>query len=71
MKQQWFKPFGWFYLPINFFGYVITLLAFAFMVPICMAIIRNGHSVSDDLYEIFLYGTCTSFWWKWIAEKTS
>ncbi len=71
MEQQWFKPFGWIYLPINFWGYVITLSAFAFMVPVFITIIRNGHSVSDDLYEIFVYGTCTTFWWKWIAEKTS
>jgi len=41
------------------------------MVPVCIAVVRNGHSVSDDLYEIFVYGTCTAFWWKWVAEKTS
>ena len=34
-----------------------------------MAVIRNGHSVSDNLYEIFVYVTCTAFWWKGIAEK--
>ncbi|MEP7142340.1 MAG: hypothetical protein ABI707_05705 [Ferruginibacter sp.] len=71
MKQLWFKKAGWLYLPIHPMGYTLTLLlAVIFMVPVTLAIIRNGHSVSDDLYEIFVYGTCTAFWWKWIAEKT-
>ena len=41
-----------------------------FMVPIIMALILNGHSISDDLYQIFVFGTCTAFWWKWVSEKT-
>lgn len=71
MKQQWFKTFGWIYLPIHPMGYVITLMAIIFMVPVCMAVVRNGHSVTDDLYSIFVFGTCTAFLWKWVAEKTS
>jgi hypothetical protein len=71
MKQIWFKRAGWIYVPIHAMGLVITLLAIIFMVPVCMAIVGNGHSISDDLYEIFVFGTCTAFWWKWIAEKTS
>ena len=71
MKNIWFKSFGWTYIPVHPFGILVTILAFLFMVPVCMAIVRNGHSVTDDLYEIFVYGSCTAFWWKWIAEKTS
>ncbi|MFN2439921.1 MAG: hypothetical protein ABR503_12030 [Chitinophagaceae bacterium] len=71
MKTIWFKKLGWVYIPIHFAGFVITLAAIIFLVPIYMAIIRNGHSVSDDLYDMFLYTTCTAFWWKWIADKTS
>jgi len=71
MKTIWFKRLGGFYLPVHFMGLFVTLAAIIFMVPVCMAIFRNGHSVSDDLYEIFVYGTCTAFWWKWIADKTS
>lgn len=71
MKTIWFKKFNWVYIPIHPAGYIITLLAITFMIPVCNAVIRNGHSVSDDLYEIFVYATCTAFWWKWIAEKTS
>lgn len=71
MKENWFRPLGWFYLPVHPMGYLVTLLALLFMVPVCGAVFRNGHSVSDDLYRIFVYGTCTAFWWKWVAEKTS
>jgi hypothetical protein len=67
----WFKRTGWLYLPISAAGVLVTLLAIIFLVPVYMAILRNGHSVSDDLYQLFVYTSCTAFWWKWIAEKTS
>lgn len=71
MKQLWFKQWGWLYLPIHPMGFITSLLAFLFMVPVCMAVIRSGHSITDDIYELFVYATCTAFWWKWVAEKTS
>lgn len=52
-------------------GVVVTILAVIFLVPVYIAIVCNGRSVSDDLYHMFIYTTCTAFWWKWIAEKTS
>lgn len=71
MKQIWFKKTRWLYIPIHPLGFTVTILAFVFMVPIVLAIDRNAHSVTDELYEFFVYGTCTAFWWKWVAEKTS
>ena len=71
MKQIWFRKSGWIYLPIHPMGIIITFMAIVFLVPVYMAVVRNGHSVSDDLYEMFVYTTCTTFWWKWVAEKTS
>ena len=72
MQQQiWFKKNGLIYIPTHPMGYVITLSAIIFMAPVIMAIVRNGHSVTDDLYEMFVYSTCPAFWWKWVAEKTS
>jgi len=62
MKQIWFKKFGWIYLPVHPMGILITFLAILFLVPVYMAIVRNGHSVSDDLYQMFVYTTCTAFW---------
>ena len=71
MKEIWFKKWGWFYLPVNIMGYIICLLAIIFMVPIVIAADRNAHSVTDELYNIFVFVTCTAFWWKWVAEKPS
>ncbi len=71
MKQNWFKKLVWIYLPTHPIGAVVTFFAILFLVPVYMAIVRNGHSVSDDLYQMFVYTTCTAFWWKWVAEKTS
>lgn len=71
MKEIWFKKWGWFYIPANMMGYIICLLAIIFMVPIVMAADRNAHSVTDELYIIFVFATCAAFWWKWVAEKTS
>lgn len=71
MKTTWFRKIGWIYLPVHPLGYLVSLFAILFMIPVCMAIVRNGHSVSDDLFQIFVYGTCTAFWWKWVAENNS
>lgn len=71
MNTTWFKRIGWTYLPVTFPGLAVTILAVVFLIPVYAAIVRNGHSVSDDLYHLFVYTTCTAFWWKWIAEKTS
>ena len=71
MKMRWFKPAGLLYLPVHPVGIAITVLAIVFLIPVYMAVVRNGHSVSEDLYHLFVYTTCTVSWWKWIAEKTS
>lgn len=71
MKNVWFKKTAWFYIPVHVMGYMATLLAIIFMVPVVIAADRSAHSVSDELYEIFVFATCTAFWWKWVADKTS
>jgi len=71
MKQHWFKKAGWIFMPVHPLGFAVTFLAILFMVPVVIAIDRNAHSVTDELYEIFVYATCTAFWWKWVAGKTS
>jgi hypothetical protein len=71
MKLLWFKRKGWVYIPIHPFGFIVSLLAIAFMVPVVITVDKTAHSVTDELYTIFIYATCTAFWWKWIADKTS
>ena len=69
--MKWFRKWSLIYLPVHPMGYLVTFAAVVFLVPVFMAIVRNGHSVTDDLYHMFVYVTCTAFWWKWIADKTS
>jgi hypothetical protein len=71
MQQVWFKRTGWVYIPVHVMGFVVTAAAIVFMIPIVIAVDRNAHSVTDELYQLFVFGTCTAFWWKWVAEKTS
>jgi hypothetical protein len=71
MNTTWFKKYGWTYIPVSVMGWMVTLAAIVFLVPVYMAVNRNSHSVSDELYQLFVYTSCTAFWWKWIAEKTS
>ena len=49
MKQTWFKKTGWVYIPVHPLGFLVTILAIAFMVPVIMAVDRNAHSVTDEL----------------------
>ena len=71
METIWFKRLGWLYVPIHFIGVLITLIAIMACVWFFIAIDRNSHSVSDTLINFFVYLSCTAFWWKWIADKTS
>jgi hypothetical protein len=71
MKTIWFKETGWTYVPVHFIGYLITLLAVLILVPVSMTVIRQGQSISHDIFQLFMYTSCTAFWWKWIAEKNS
>ncbi|PWU03880.1 MAG: hypothetical protein C5B52_02660 [Bacteroidetes bacterium] len=71
MNQIWFKKAGWAYIPVHAMGLLVSAMAIIFLIPVFTATLRNGHSVSDDLYQLFVYTTCTAFWWKWVAEKTS
>jgi len=71
MKINWFKRFGWFYLPVSAAGTVLTLLGAAFCVQVFVAIDRHSHSVSDTLYGIFPYFACCFLLLNWIASNTS
>ena len=71
MKTLWYKKAGWVYIPMHVMGLLVTLNAIIFLAPVYLVIVRQGHSASGDLYQIFVYTTCTAFWWNWIAEKTS
>lgn len=42
------------YLPVHSMGYLVTMMAIVFMVPVVLAVVCNGHSVTDDLYQMFV-----------------
>lgn len=72
MNTIWFKRAGFIYIPVNFMGIAITVIAIAFLIPVYAAILRNEPTTGNDgFYCMFVYTTCTAFWWKWIADKTS
>jgi len=71
MKNNWFKRFGWFYLPVSTPGIVLTLLGLAFCVQVFVAIDRHSHSASDTLYGEFPYFACCFLLINWIASNTS
>ena len=71
MNTVWFKKWGWAYVPVNGMGFMVTLIAIIFLIPVYISIFQYGSSLPDNLYHMFLYTTCVAFWWKWVAEKTS
>ena len=71
MGKPWFKPWGWFYLPVSWPGLVALLVLFAFWVQVFAAIDRNSHSVSDTLYGVFPYFVCSFLLLDWVARHTS
>ncbi len=71
METKWFKKAGWMYFPVNVMGFVITIIAIALDVWFFIANDRNSHSVSDTLISFFMYFSVITFWWKWVANKTS
>ncbi len=71
MKQIWFKQEGRFCLQVCTIKILFTLGAIALIVSVCLAVFKNRNAIRPGRYEVVIYGTCTTFWWKWIAEKTS
>lgn len=71
IKYRWFRSLGWFYVPVSWSGYVITLLALAFCIQTFLAVDRQSHSVSDTLYGVFPYAVPTFLLLNWVASKTS
>ena len=71
MKLNWFKQWGWLYLPASVPGAIICLATIAFCVSVFLAADRNSHSVSDTLYNVFPFFTCAFLLWDWIGARTS
>jgi hypothetical protein len=70
MFRNWFKRFGWFYLPVSVPGAIILLAAAIFCVTVFIAVDRHSHSASDTLYRIFPFFACTFLMLDWIGIRT-
>jgi len=71
MTNNWFKKFGWFYIPTSIIGVIISILTIIFCITVFIAIDRNSHSVSDTFYGIFPYFVSAFTILFWIAGNTS
>jgi len=71
MKTQWFRRFGWFYVPVSIPGTVVCVLAALFCLTVFRAVDRHSHSVSDTFYGIFPFFVCVFLLLDWIGGKTS
>ena len=71
MRLNWFKQWGWLYLPASVPGAIICVVTLAFCASVFLAMDRHSHSVSDTLYNVFPFFTCAFLLWDWIGARTS
>ena len=67
MKTTLFKQEGLTVQPIYLLGILMILTAIAVLVPCCISLLKNDHSLSQDLYKVFVLDSCTALCWKWIG----
>lgn len=67
----WFKRWGWFYRPVHFLGWITALGALAFVAHIFVMLDEHAHSVSDMLYQFYVFAAPTFLGLMWIASRTS
>jgi hypothetical protein len=70
MSVNWFRRWGWFYIPSSFPGAIVTLLAVLFCATVFVVVDRHAHSVSDTLYGIFLFFACAFLLVDWMGTRT-
>jgi hypothetical protein len=68
--MRWFKPMGILFRPVSPAGWLLTILAAAFLAQIFWFVDRHSHSNTDTLYGIFPYWAPTLLWVAWIADRT-
>ncbi len=69
--NNWFKTFGWFYLPVSAAGFIAFTVFLIFNIQVFIAVDRHSHSVSDTFYGVFPYFICSLVLLFWVASHTS
>lgn len=64
-----FVPAGPLQRPANALGWLITIVAVAFVANCFVAIDRHSHSVSDTFYGWFPYLGVSFLLWDWLARR--
>ena len=70
-RTIWFKRWGWFYRPVHPMGFVIAMLALGFLANVFVALDAHAHSVSDLLYQFYVFAVPTFLGLMWIASRAS
>ena len=71
MNNNWFRPLGWFYVPVSIPGAIITLLILAFCVQVFLFVDSRSHSNTDTLYGIFPFVVPALLVLDWVARRTT
>ena len=66
-----FKRFGWIYIPVSFWGWIITIIYLAVSVYTLVVIGQNYNSIKNSLIRFFPYFISFSVILFWIAENMS
>ena len=68
---DWFKRWGWFYRPVHPLGYLTAFAALAFVAHVFVMLDEHAHSVTDMLYQFYVFAAPTFLGLMWIASRTS
>ena len=67
MKECLFKTVGKYGVVIQGLCWLIVLLFIVFLIPPTTAIAKQDHSLSDDIFRLYIYPAAVAFWWKWFS----
>ena len=71
MRRNWFRPYGWFFVPISLPAWILCLMAALFCLQVFTALDRHSHSASDTLFGVFPFFASTFLLLDWVARRTS
>lgn len=71
MRLNWFRQWGWLYLPASVPGVMIFLGLLALCIQVFLTVHRHSPSASDTLCGVFPFFTCAFLLWDWIGVRTS
>jgi uncharacterized membrane protein len=70
VAMRWFRPAGFFFVPVSALGWLTSALAIAFCAQVFWFVDSHSHSVSDTLYGVFPFWVPTLLALAWIADRT-